>query len=73
MLGRIIKAYITEKGMKFKVIGEKAGIKRQRFYEILDGKCKIEAVEYFRICKALSVEIGYFADRLENTEINNAS
>ena len=68
MLGRYIKAYIIEKGMKLKTIGEKAGIKRQRFYEILDGKSKIEAVEYFRICKALGVNIEYFAKKIEDVQ-----
>lgn len=67
MLGKYIKAYIIEKGMKLKTIGEKAGIKRQRFYELLEGKSKIEAVEYFRICKALEVEVGYFIEKVENT------
>lgn len=65
MLGRIIKDYINEKGLIQTRIAERAGIKRSRFNEILNGKRPMDADEYFRICDALEVEVDTFAKKLK--------
>lgn len=66
MLGKLIKNYINDKGLKQKRIAELAGIQITRFNEIVNGKRPIEATEYFRVCEALSVPIDTFAKKLKN-------
>lgn len=60
MLGAIIKKYITEKGIKQTYIAEKTGISSQVINAILNGNRKIEANEYFEICKALDRPLDFF-------------
>ena len=64
MLGNIIKDYIDEKGLKQNRIAESSGISNQAFSDALNEKRKIETVEYFRICHALGVNVGYFEEIL---------
>lgn len=65
MLGKLIKRYIDENGIKYSFVAEEAGISQNVFSAILNGKRKIVAEEYFAICFVLKVDIGYFAEKLK--------
>lgn len=60
MLGCRIKEYIVSTGLKLGVIADRAGIARNVFSSMMNGKRKITAEEYFSICKALDVPLGFF-------------
>lgn len=67
MLGKAIKAYIDERGLKQKKIAELANLSEQQLSDIFCGRRKIEAMEYFRICRALGVNVDYFQKQMEET------
>lgn len=60
MLGFRIKEYMTQCGLKYGVIADRAGIPLNVFSAIINGKRKITAEEYFSICKALGVPLEQF-------------
>lgn len=60
MLGFRIKEYITQCGLKFGVVADRAGIPLNVFSAMINGKRKITAEEYFSICKALGVPLEQF-------------
>ena len=60
MLGFRIKEYITQSGLKFGVIADRAGIPLNTFSAMINGKRKITAEEYFSICNALGVPLEQF-------------
>lgn len=65
MLGSIIKDYINDKCLIQSKIAKLAGIKNQTFNDILNERRKIEAIEYFKICRALNVSTDFFEEKLE--------
>lgn len=60
VLGRRIKAYMDEKGIKYSFVAEKINMPMNVLSPILNGKRKIEAEEYFKICRALDVPLDKF-------------
>lgn len=60
MLGKRIKAYISDSGLKFSAVAEKAGLSLSTFSAMINGKRKIAAEEYFSICLALGVPLEKF-------------
>lgn len=67
MLGRLIKQYIEENGLKQKKVAKDAGMTQQALNDVLNERRKIEATEYFGICKAVKVSVDYFAELLERS------
>lgn len=67
MLGLKIKEYIVSSGLKLGVIADKAGIARNVFSSMMNGKRKITAEEYFSICNVLNVPLGSFNDAKAET------
>lgn len=65
MLGSLIKDDINDKCLIQSKVATKAGIKNQTFNDMLNGRRKIDAIEYFSICRALDVSTDYFAEKLE--------
>lgn len=63
MLGRKIKDYLDEKGIKYTYISEKTGLGMNIISPLLNGKREIKATEYFSICAALDLPLEYFADQ----------
>ena len=68
MLGREIKAYMEERGIKQKKIADDIGVSAATMNEICKGKRRVEATEYFDICKALGVSLDFFPERMKNKE-----
>ncbi len=60
MLGLKIREYIAESGMKLGAVAEKAEIPMNTFSAMMNGKRKITAEEYFRICRILGVPLEKF-------------
>lgn len=67
MLSEIIKNYIDKKGLKYSVISENIGIPMNTFSAMLNGKRKILAEEYFKICEFLEISTDYFASLMSKT------
>lgn len=60
MIGKKIKAYIDERGIKQSFVAEKTGIESSVLSKMLNGNYVITAVNYYCICKALDVPMSKF-------------
>lgn len=60
LLGLKIRDYMDNKGIKQTFLAEKTGLSLQAINTILNGSRKIEANEYFEICKALDKPLEFF-------------
>lgn len=56
----IIKDYLVKNGIKQNFVAERAGISPELFRRSIDGKRKIPADEFVRICTVLSLDIDDF-------------
>lgn len=61
MIGLKVKKYLDEKGIKYSYLSEKAGIPMNMLSPTLNGKRKMSAEEYFRICEVLGLPAETFA------------
>lgn len=62
MLGKKIKAYLDENGIKYSYLSEKTGISMNILSPLLNEKREVKAEEYFSICEALKVPLTEFSD-----------
>lgn len=62
MLGEKIKNYLVEHGIKQRFLAEKLELPDPVISDMLSGQRKIDAVEYYQICKALRVNMEYFLE-----------
>lgn len=62
MVGQRIKAYLNENGIKQSFLSEKTNIPSPVLSAKLSGTRKIEVMEYYRICRALNVDMLTFID-----------
>lgn len=62
MVGKKIKKYLDENGIKYSYVADKIGMPMNMFSPLLNGKRKMTAEEYLLICKAIGVDAGYFAE-----------
>ncbi|MBQ1572984.1 MAG: helix-turn-helix transcriptional regulator [Clostridiales bacterium] len=65
MIGKRIKEYLAERGIKQSFVAEKAGLTPATMSDICIKDRKIECVEYYRICKALGVPMETFMEDVE--------
>lgn len=65
MVGKKIKKYLDENGIKYSFVAEKIGMPMNMFSPLLSGKRKMSAEEYLLICKAIGVDASYFDERVE--------
>lgn len=63
---QIIRAHIEKKGMKQNFVAEKIGMKPDLLNKSLDGKRKLQADEFIKICNVLSLDIKDFKSHLVN-------
>lgn len=68
MLGQEIKKYIKEKDLKQTKVAKEAGIKPQVLSDIINERRKVEAMEYFYICRSLDVPLDYFLSKVIDNE-----
>lgn len=69
MLGLKIKQYLTENGIKQAFLVEKTGLSANAISDICSGKRKVDAIEYYKICTALGVDLLYFLTDGKESEI----
>lgn len=60
MLGSKIGNYIIENGYSKAEIARKIGMNKNAFTLITNGKRKVTAEEYYKICKALELPLDFF-------------
>lgn len=60
MLGIRIKTYMEDQGIKQTFLSDKTGISLPVIDSMLNGDRKIEANEYYLICKALGKSLEFF-------------
>lgn len=60
MLYERIRQYLNFKKIPYSKIAEKIGKPLPIFSNMINGKRKIEAEEYFAICKALDLDVSFF-------------
>lgn len=60
MVGKKIKEYLAEKGIKQTFLAEKTGLSNSAISDICNNDRRIECVEYYKICKALDVPLEQF-------------
>lgn len=60
MLGKNIKTYLDENGVRYTHISEKTQIPMNVLSPMLNEKREIKATEYFKICDALGVPLEKF-------------
>lgn len=65
-----IKIYINKSGIMQSYIADKAGIRRDSFCALLNGRRKIAIDEYCRICAALGVEFDFFIKTVDSSSAN---
>lgn len=65
MIGKKIKIYLENKGIKQKFVADKTGLSESAMSDICNEKRKVDAVEYYLICKALQLPLDYFPEGIE--------
>ena len=65
MIGKLIKEYLQDKGIKQNYVAERAGITDNAMSDICNGKRDIGCIEYYKICKVLGVPLEYFLEGVE--------
>ncbi|MCC8097115.1 MAG: helix-turn-helix domain-containing protein [Eubacterium sp.] len=66
MLGKKIKTFLNQRGIRQNFICEKTGLSAQTVSAMLNGDRKITAEEYFLICEALNVKADFFIETAES-------
>ena len=67
MIGLRIGQYLKENGIKQSFLVEKTGLKPMQISDICTGKRKdVGCIEYFKICKALGVDLMTFISEGES-------
>ena len=62
MVGRRIKQYLTDNGIKQSFLAEKTGMTPMVISDICNKDRKVDVVEYHKICKALNVPLETFLE-----------
>lgn len=65
MIGAKIKEYLSENGIKQSFLAERTGLTPSQVSDICIHDRKIDCIEYYKICKALNVELEYFLKDME--------
>lgn len=62
MVGKRIKEYLNENGIKQSFLAEKTGMTNSVISDICTKERRIDALEYYKICKALNVPLEMFLE-----------
>lgn len=65
MIGTKIKDYLADNGIKQAFLAEKTGLSPSQVSDICIHDRKIDCIEYYKICKALNLELDYFFKDME--------
>lgn len=64
-MGTKIKEYLDANGIKQAFLVDRTGLSADKISSICAGKRGIDCVEYYKICKALNLELEYFFHDME--------
>ena len=64
-MGIKIKEYLDANGIKQAFLVERTGLSADKISGICAGKRGIDCIEYYKICKALGLELDYFFRDME--------
>lgn len=64
-MGTRIKEYLDANGIKQAFLVERTGLSANKISGICAGKRGIDCIEYYKICKALGLELDYFFRDME--------
>lgn len=59
-MGTKIKEYLDRKGIKQSFLAEAVGVPAPKMSDICNGKCGIDCILYWKICKVLEVPFETF-------------
>ena len=62
MVGKLIKDYLTENGIKQSFLSEKSDIPEPVLSKMFAGQRRITVEEYSAICKSLKVPMDFFVE-----------
>lgn len=62
MIGKKIKQYLEDKGIKQAFLAEKIGVTTSQMNLVLNKGRKIDCVTYYKICRVLDVPLEYFME-----------
>lgn len=65
MIGERIGEYLNQNGITQAFLAEKTKMTPISVSMVVNGTRKVSAEEYIRICRALKLELEYFADDVE--------
>lgn len=68
MIGKKIKEYLNEKGLKQRYLAQQTGLSDSAVSDICNNDRKIDCIEYYKICRALDVPLDYFMQDIEEEE-----
>lgn len=68
MIGKRIKEYLVERGIKQVYVADKTGIPPQIISAMLNESRNIDAVEYYKICSALNIPMNFLFDSNTDSE-----
>lgn len=71
ILGKVIRDFMDARYIKINRLASGLGVSNDTISNMLNGKRKITATEYFEICNVLEVKPSYFKD-LMDSQITNA-
>lgn len=64
MLGAEIKKCIDAAGLKYTTVSQRIGLSPSAFSAMINGRRKITAEEYFKLCEVLDVPLEHFAQKI---------
>lgn len=65
MVGAKIKEYLQQNGIKQSFLADKTGLTNSQISDICNHDRKIDAIEYYKICKVLDVPLDTFVKECE--------
>ena len=68
MVGKKIKEYLAEKGIKQTFLAKETGLSDSAISDICNNDRRIECTEYYKICKALNVPLEHFLADIEEED-----
>lgn len=68
MVGKLIKEYLVENGIKQSFLSQKTGLSESVISDICIHDRKLDVIEYKKICDALNVPLNYFVDKAKIVE-----
>lgn len=68
MIGKLLKEYLNDKGIKQTFLAQKTGMTDATISDICNRERKVDCVEYYKICKALDLPLGYFLDQIDTEQ-----